>query len=494
MTTFTIEQILTVAGILLLMGILASKASGRLGLPALVLFLLIGILAGSEGIGGIEFDNSWLAQSLGVVALAFILFSGGLDTEWRSVRLVLWQGIGLSTLAVLLTALSMGLFAAWVLGLSLLEGFLLGAIVSSTDAAAVFAAMRSRSIGLQERIKRILELESGSNDPMAIFLTIGLITLLLHPGASVLSLVPMFAQQMLLGALLGYGLGRLMVGAINRINLGYDGLYPVLTLSTVLLVYGLSSLVGGNGFLTVYVVGLVMSNHHFIHKRSIARFHDGLAWLMQIIMFITLGLLVFPSQLLPVIWTGLALALFLIFIARPLGVFATLLPTKMKRREIAVISWVGLRGAVPIILATYPLVAGVAHANTIFNVVFFIVLTSVLLQGPFIPHVAKWLGVDAPFVEPPRYPLEFEQTADLDSDLVEVHIPEGSPAVGKRIVDLDLPDEALVVLISRSGTFIVPRGATVVKEGDRMLMLADISALQRVRDIVGDSAALAPPV
>ncbi len=480
----SIEFILTGAGILLLLSIIASKASGRLGVPSLVLFLVIGVLAGSEGLGGIDFANPWLAQSLGVVALAFILFSGGLDTDWKSVRPVLWHGLGLSTLAVLVTAASVGLFAMLLLNFSFLEGLLLGAIVSSTDAAAVFAVMRSRSIGLQTRIKRILEFESGSNDPMAIFLTLGFITLIMNPGISALSLVPMFFQQMLLGGLVGYGLGRLMVWGINRINLGYDGLYLVFTLSVVMLVYGLTSLIGGNGFLAVYIVGLVMGNHHFIHKKSIARFHDGIAWLMQIVMFITLGLLVFPSQLVPVVWVGLLLSLFLIFVARPLGVFATLGLARMRPQEMAVISWVGLRGAVPIILATFPLIAGVAQAEVIFNLVFFIVLTSVLLQGPSIPLVAKWFKVDAPLVASPRYPLEFEAAANLDSELVEVEIPEDSPVAGRQIVKLGLPDEALVVLISRDNTFVVPRGATVLKGKDRILVLADESSLKQVRAIV----------
>lgn len=480
----SIEFILTGAGILLLLSIIASKASGRLGVPSLVLFLVIGVLAGSEGLGGIDFANPWLAQSLGVVALAFILFSGGLDTDWKSVRPVLWHGLGLSTLAVLVTAASVGLFAMLLLNFSFLEGLLLGAIVSSTDAAAVFAVMRSRSIGLQTRIKRILEFESGSNDPMAIFLTLGFITLIMNPGISALSLVPMFFQQMLLGGLVGYGLGRLMVWGINRINLGYDGLYLVFTLSVVMLAYGLTSLIGGNGFLAVYIVGLVMGNHHFIHKKSIARFHDGIAWLMQIVMFITLGLLVFPSQLVPVVWVGLLLSLFLIFVARPLGVFATLGLARMRPQEMAVISWVGLRGAVPIILATFPLIAGVAQAEVIFNLVFFIVLTSVLLQGPSIPLVAKWFKVDAPLVASPRYPLEFEAAANLDSELVEVEIPEDSPVAGRQIVKLGLPDEALVVLISRDNTFVVPRGATVLKGKDRILVLADESSLKQVRAIV----------
>ena len=479
-----IEQILLAIGTLLLVAVFASKASGRLGLPALLLFLIIGILAGSEGIGGIAFDDAGIAQTLGIVALAFILFAGGLDTSWSSVRPVLGRGLALSTVAVLITAVTVGLTAAWLLDMPILSGLLLGSIVSSTDAAAVFSVMRSRGTSLQERTKRVLELESGSNDPMAIFLTTSCIALILNPGTTPLSMVPAFFVQMLVGTAIGLGVGWIMVWLINRIDLGYDGLYLVLTLSVVVVAYPLANLLGGNGFLAVYLAGLMMGNRPFIHKRSIVRFHDGLGWLMQITMFVTLGLLVFPSQLVQVIVPGLVLSLVLIFVARPLGVVVTMLPFRVPPREIGIVSWVGLRGAVPIVLATYPLVANVPNAVLIFNVVFFIVLTSVLLQGPAIPIVARSLGLDEPADPKPRYPIELEQTADLDSDLVEVPVPPGSPVVGRKIVDLALPDEALVILISRDGRFIVPRGGTALRERDRLLTLADDASLHAMRRVV----------
>lgn len=479
-----LEHLLVGAGLLILLSIVASKVSGRAGLPALVLFLFVGMLAGSEGIGGIEFDDHVLAQSLGIVALAYILFSGGLDTEWRAVRPILGPGVALATLAVALTATTLGAAAVLVLGLPWLHGLLLGAIVSSTDAAAVFSVMRSRGVGLQNRLRRVLELESGSNDPMAIFLTIGLITLIVEPGATVAGLLPLFAQQMLFGAALGAGLGWLAVPAINRLNLAYDGLYPVFTLALVAVVYGIATIVGGNGFLAVYLTGLVMGNRHFIHKRSIMRFHDGLAWLMQITMFLTLGLLVFPSNLVAIAPAGFALALVLIFVARPASVFLTLARSRLTRAEAALVSWVGLRGAVPIILATYPLVSGVPNADVLFDVVFFIVVLSVLLQAPTIPWVARLLGVDEAHQPKPRYPLEFEQTANLDSDLVELVVPRGSPIADKKILELPLPDHVLVVLLSRDGQFLVPRGATPILEGDRLLLLADEPGLAEVKRLL----------
>jgi len=320
-----LEYILAGGGLLLLLSVLASKASTRFGVPALLLFLLIGMLAGSDGPGGIPFDNAYLAQSLGVVALAFILFSGGLDTHWPSVRPALWSALALSTLGVCVSAILIGGFAVVVFGFTLLEGVLLGAIVSSTDAAAVFSVLRTRGVRLHGQIEPLLELESGSNDPMAVFLTLGLVRVLTEPSASLLDLVPTFVLQMGIGAAFGYGLGRLAPVAINRVRLHVEGLYPVLSVALVLLVYGATASLGGNGFLAVYIAALVLGNHDFVHKRSILRFHDGLAWLMQIAMFLSLGLLVFPSRLVPVISAALLAALFLIFVARPVSVFVSLM-------------------------------------------------------------------------------------------------------------------------------------------------------------------------
>jgi len=478
------EYVLLGASVLLLLSILASKASGRLGVPALLLFLGIGMLAGSDGPGGIYFDDARLSQSLGVVALALILFAGGLDTDWNSIRPVFREGLALSTLGVLFTALLVGGFVTWVLHFSLLEGLLLGAIVSSTDAAAVFAVLRSRNVSLRGSLEPLLELESGSNDPMAVFLTIGFIRLLATPTASATSLIPLFVLQMALGAALGYGIGKMTVHFVNRLRLEYEGLYPVLTLSLVIFIYGAATSLGGNGFLAVYLAGLVMGNSDFIHKRSLIRFHDGLAWLMQITMFLTLGLLVFPSRLIPIAGSGLLIAAFLMLIARPIGVFVSLAFTKRSLREKVMVSWVGLRGAAPIILATFPYLAGISKADTVFHLVFFIVLTSVLIQGTSIPLVARWLGVDAPATDRRQHPLEFVPAGSSRHDLVEIKIPPGSAAAGKQIVELGLPIGALAVLINRSGDYIVPSGGTVLAEGDTVLVLADKESLARARSVL----------
>lgn len=486
---FHIEYILVGASVLILISVFASKASGRLGIPSLLLFILIGMLAGSDGPGGIEFADYRLAQSLGVIALSFILFSGGLDTDWRSVRPVLAKGLALSTLGVLITAVLVGSFTGLILDLSFIQGMLLGAIVSSTDAAAVFAVLRSKNVSLRGNLKPLLELESGSNDPMAVFLTIGMIGLLSDPAASMLDLIPMFVQQMAVGALLGYGMGKGITLLVNRLRLEYEGLYPVLILSLVLFTYGATASLGGNGFLAVYVAGLMMGNSDFIHKKSLMRFQDGIAWLMQITMFLTLGLLVFPTQLVPVIGIGLFISAFLIFFARPLAVFLTLSFLKTDMKEKLLVAWGGLRGTVPIVLATFPLLAGIPQADTLFNLVFFIVLTSALLQGSSIPWVARRLGVDAPLPEPSPYPITYGPNERVKGKLMEMKIPSHSPVVGKQIVDVGFPREALIVLIRRKDEFLVSTGATVLEPEDTLLILGNQEALTKARFFIeGDSS------
>jgi cell volume regulation protein A len=487
------EYLLLGVAVLLLLSVFGSKAAGRIGVPALLLFLILGMLAGSDGPGGIEFDDAWMAQSLGVVALTFILFAGGLDTHWLSARPVLWPALALSTLGVVLTAALVGWFATAVLGFSWLEGLLLGAIISSTDAAAVFGVLSSRSMALKGRLRPLLELESGSNDPMAIFLTMGLTRLLVDPSASLVDLVPMFFLQMALGATLGYGMGRGMVALVNVVRLEYEGLYSVLTVALVLLTYGVAAVLGGNGFLAVYMAGLVMGNRIFIHKKSLRHFHNGLAWLMQITMFFTLGLLVFPSRLVPVAAVSLVVAAFLMFVARPIGVFVCLLPSAFHFREQLMVAWVGLRGAVPIILATFPLLAGVPQAETMFNVVFFTVLTSVLLQGTSLPLVARWLRVDAPLTAAERYPLDFEPVVGMDGDLVEIALPPNAAAVGKRILEVGLPQGALIVLLNRHGEFLIPSGGTLLEADDKLLIFMDKAETAAVRALLEAEEPSPPP-
>ncbi|HVT42947.1 MAG TPA: potassium/proton antiporter [Thermoanaerobaculia bacterium] len=475
-----LELILLGAALLLLLSIFASKASGRLGVPALLIFLAIGMLTGSEGPGGIHFDDFVLAQWIGVVALAYILFAGGLDTDWEEVRPLFPQALALATAGVAGTAILVGWFTHAVLGFSMLEGFLLGAIVSSTDAAAVFAVLRSRGVQLGRRVKSVLELESGSNDPMAVFLTLSAILLISRPEATMGSIVADFFQQMTIGAVSGFTIGWLGVVLINRVRLEYEGLYPVLTLSLVLLIYGLTAVIGGNGFLAVYLAGVIMGRKPFIHKRSLIRFHDGVAWLMQITMFLALGLLVFPSRLVTVAWIGLLIAMFLMLFGRPMAVMLTLAPFRMPLREKVFISWVGLRGAVPIILATFPLIAGVPRAGVIFDIVFFIVLTSVLFQGTTIPFVAKILGITT---DEDQMPGELARRGE--SDLITVAVSENSPAARRRVVELGLPKDTLILLVNRDRGFLVPVGSTRIEPGDRLMVFTSKRSVDRVRAMIG---------
>lgn len=468
------ENILLLGSVLLFISILASKTSFKFGIPTLILFLIVGMLAGSDGPGGIFFDDPHIAQFLGVVALTFILFSGGLDTKWESIRPVLKDGIALATLGVLITAVAVGLFTSLLLNIPIAEGMLLGAIVSSTDAAAVFSILRTRSVGLKGNLRPLLEFESGSNDPMAYFLTVSFIFLLQTPGASLWSLVPKFFIGMALGGTMGYISGRGMVWILNNIKLSVDGLYPVLSLAMMFFTFAFTDAINGNGFLAIYVSAIILGNSNFIHKKSLMKFYDGQAWLMQIVMFITLGLLVFPTRLAPIIGTGVLIALFLILIARPLAVFISLARAQdLNFRKKLFISWVGLRGAAPIVFATYPLLAGIHYADTIFNLVFFISASSVLLQGTTLPFVANWLHVSVPEKVKRRFPLDIELRNDPTSELVELDITKNSPAIGKQVFQLKMPPTALIVLIHRDGKYLTASGETTVRDGDHLLILAD---------------------
>ncbi|HNR14728.1 MAG TPA: potassium/proton antiporter, partial [Thermodesulfobacteriota bacterium] len=467
------EIILFAIAILIFISVISSKLSDRFAIPVLLLFLGIGILAGSEGIGGIYFDNAELAKSLGIVALIFIIFSGGIDTDWDDTRSVLWPGITLATVGVLLTAIITGLCAAYILKFSFLEGMLLGSIISSTDAAAVFSTLRSKRIGLKKPLKPLLEFESGSNDPMAVFLTAGFISVLTVKGMSISALIPRFFLDMGVGAVTGYAMARIIVLLINRLKLEYQGLYPVIMVSFVLLTYAIAVFLKGNGILAVYLAGLMLGRAEFPNKKMIMRFHDGLAWLMQIAMFVTFGLLVFPSHIVPFIGAGLLLALFLMFVARPVSVVLCLLLFNMSFREKAMVAWVGLRGSVPIILATFPFTAGMAQADTIFNVVFFVVIASVFIQGTSIPILSKALKLDIPLANRISYPIEFEKTESIDAELTDVIVPYESVVVGKMIRDLNISEKCLIVLISRDGRFVIPSGSTVIEGGDILLVLAN---------------------
>lgn len=490
--TLSSENILLLGSVLLFISIIASKTSFRFGIPTLILFLIVGMLAGSDGPGGIYFDDPGITQFLGMVALTFILFSGGLDTKWESIRPIMKSGVVLSTLGVFITAVSVGIFSSYLLDFSIAEGMLLGAIVSSTDAAAVFSILRSKSVGLKGSLRPLLEFESGSNDPMAYFLTISLIYIVQRPEASIGELIPKFFISMVLGGICGYGFGHLMTWIVNRIRLEVEGLYPVLVLSLVFFAFSFTNLIGGNAFLAVYIAAIILGNSNFIHKKSLMKFYDGQAWLMQIVMFLALGLMVYPSSIVPIIPEGIIISLFLIFVARPISVFISLaFATDLNIRKKLFISWVGLRGAAPIVFATYPLLAGVHYADLIFNLVFFISVSSVLLQGTTLSVMAKWLHVSVPEKVRRRFPLDIEVKEGFRSELIELDIDAHSPSVGKAVVELNLPKTALIVMIHRDGKYLTANGDTVIEPGDHLLVLADSkSTIEKVHQCFGVNPAL----
>ena len=486
---FLVDTLILVTGSLLLLGIASSLLSTRLGMPVLVLFLLVGMIAGSEGIGGLEFENYELAHGIGTVALVMILFDGGLGTTLPAIRLAWKPAILLSTLGVVVTAGITGLAAAWILGISVLEGLLLGSIVGSTDASAVFAVLRSGGVGLPKRIATVLEVESASNDPMAIFLTIGCVELLLGNVAMGPGLLGLFAAQMVIGAGLGWLGGYAAVMIVNRLELGASGMYPVLVSACCLLTFGTAVQLGGSGFLAVYVAGVVVGNRRMIFQRSIRRFHDAIAWLAQIIMFVALGLLCFPSRLLDVSGRALLITVVLMLVARPVAVLASTLGFRFSWRELTFLSWVGLKGAVPITLATFPLMFATPdislQASLLFDVVFFIVVLSAVIQGTTLTPVARWLGLERPRDPEPPVTLEISSLRQVEGEVVDYSIGEGSRAAGRQVKDLALPGGVVIALIARGDQIIPPQGITRIRAGDHVILVLRPGTQPLVEQVFG---------
>lgn len=466
-----IDGLLLTAALLMLAGIAMSKLSARIGVPVLVLFVGLGMLAGSEGPGQIVFENYALANGIGTLALVFILFDGGLRTSRDAFQLAIKPSLSLATAGVAITTVLTGVAASWLLGFSWLEGALLGAVVGSTDAAAVFAVLRSKGLHLPRKLSATLEVESGSNDPMAVFLTVCLAEIVVGTREPGVGLVGFFAMQAIVGAVAGIGIGFGTTALVNRIHLSAAGLYPVLTGTAAVLAYAAAAALGGSGFLAVYLAGIVLGNRRTVFQRGIFVFHDGLAWLAQIAMFVVLGLLCFPSRLVAVAAPGLLLAAVLVFVARPVAVAACLIPFRYRWREVLFVSWVGLRGAVPIVLATFPLLAGYERGTLLFDVVFFVVLLSASVQGWTVPLVARWLGLEEP--APPESPitLEIASLREIPSDIVDYAVAPDSNAAGKPIRDLGLPDDVVVAMVVRGERVIPARGSTAIAGGDHVFLV-----------------------
>lgn len=469
---FVIDQVLLVASVLIILAVVSSKLSAQVGLPVLVVFLGLGMLAGSEGPGGIPFEDYRLAHAIGTVALAFILFDGGLNTPRASLRLAWKPAALLATLGVVVTSAVTGLIASHVLGLPLLEGLLLGGIVGSTDAAAVFGLLRSAGVRLRPRLAATLEVESGANDPMAVFLTVGLIQVLSSEVELGPRLLLLFALQMGVGLAVGLLVGRLAVVLLNRIELRTAGLYPVLTASCGALAFGLAAVLHGSGFLAIYVAGIVLGNKRFVFQHGTLVFHDGIAWAGQIAMFVVLGLLSFPSELWHVSGASLLVAAGLTFLGRPLAVLLLLAPFRFSWRELLLISWVGLKGAVPVVLAIYPLLAGLDAGHTIFNVVFFVVLLSAVIQGGSLPWVARWLKLNEPPVADAPLSIEISSVREVETEVVDYLVRDDCLAVGRALRELAFPVGAVVAMITRERVVLSPRGSTCLEAGDHAFVVA----------------------
>ncbi len=475
----TSGNILLIGSILLFVSIAVSKTSARFGVPTLLLFLIVGMLFGSDGLG-IQFNDMKDAQFVGMIALCIILFSGGMDTKFHEIKPVLAPGLVLSTVGVLLTAVFTGIFIWWLSGMqwsniyfTFLPSLLLASTMSSTDSASVFAILRSQKMNLKHNLRPMLELESGSNDPMAYMLTIVLIQLITAESNGAGAIVISFLQQFIFGGLIGYGTGKLAVYIINKLNLDNKSLYPIFMLAVVFFTFSVCDLFKGNGYLAVYISGMMIGNSKIANRKEISTFFDGLTWLFQIIMFILLGLLVNPREMLDVACVAMLIAGFMILIGRPLSVALCLLPfRKITARSKLYISWVGLRGAVPIIFATYPVVANVEGADQIFNIVFFITLLSLILQGTTLPFFARKLGLSAP-MEKTGNDFGVELPDEIDTDLTDITVTPAMIADGDTLKDMSLPQGTLVMIVKRGTEFLVPNGSLHLQVGDKLLLISE---------------------
>jgi cell volume regulation protein A len=462
-------ELILIAGGLLAAGIVGALLADRVRIPGLLLFLGLGMLAGSEGIGGIEFADVRLARTLGTIALILILFEGGLTAGWPEIRPVLGTAASLATVGTIVTACAAGIAAHWIFGISVLEGMLVGAAIAATDSAAIFAVLRRST--LEKRLARSLEGESGMNDPVALLLVIGFIEWIQDPGFGLADMVGLLALKLAIGIVIGLAVGRAATAALDHVRLPTDGIYPVATLAIAGLAFGIAEVAHGSGFLAVYLTALALGTARIPARRTIVAFHEGVGWVAQIGLFILLGLLVFPSTLDDVALESLALSAVLIVVARPLAAFVATVFAPLNLRERAMLGWAGLRGATPIWLATFPVVAGVGAGQELFSIVFFVVVTSTLVQGATFEPLAARLGLTTDEPALPRRLLESGRIRRLGGDVLTFRLRPGAAAAGHLVRELGLPREALVNVIVRDGAAIPPRGSTELREGDELHVL-----------------------
>ncbi|WP_226087217.1 potassium/proton antiporter [Mesobacillus sp. S13] len=482
------DSFILLLAFLFIVGVLTTRFSTRLGVPSLIFFIMVGMVMGSDVLGIIYFDNAGLAQMIGVIALVIILFEGGLQTDLKDVKPVIIPSLSLATVGVLITSGIVAVAAKMILGLDWLEAILFGAIVGSTDAAAVFAVLKGHNIS--PKLGSTLEAESGSNDPMAVFLTVAMIELITIPDASILKLIGDFFLQMGLGLILGVIFGKVAVKSLNSINLDSSGLYPVFATAFALLTYGVTTFLNGSGLLAVYIAAITIGNAEIAYRHSIFRFTEGFAWMMQILMFVILGLLVFPSELfnLAILIQGILISVILMMVARPAAVFISTIKMDYSQKERIFLSWAGLKGAVPIILATFPLLAGIEGSHQIFNVVFFVVLTSALIQGATIPMLANKLGLNGPKKTIPMQSLELISLGKADAEMIEYEMESDSAIVGKTLMDIHFPEGTLVNAIIRHGKLIAPTGNTVIMAGDFLYILSGRKNKPKLKKLLKEKA------
>ncbi|WP_308215170.1 potassium/proton antiporter [Sinobaca sp. H24] len=465
------DYILLLVGLLLACGVLVSKFSSRLGVPSLILFIGIGMLMGSGGLDILSLGNVEYVQTIGILALVIILFEGGIQTKWSVIRPVAGTALSLATLTVLLTSLLLAGFAYLLLDLTIIEAFLLGALVGSTDAAAVFATLKGKNI--KPNLSASMEGEAGANDPMAVFLTLAAIELLMSPDPSYTLMAGSFLWQMIGGVAIGLVLGKIGSYAVNKINMDAGGLYPIFAISFAFIIYSSAQFAMASGFLAVYVAALVIGNSELTYRHSITTFHEGFAWMAQIVMFIVLGALATPEDIFSwgVIWTGVLLSFFIMFIARPAAVFLSTLGSGFSLNDRLFLSWAGLRGAVPIILATFPIVAGVDNDSIIFNTVFFIVLTSALIQGSTIAPLSNKLNVTAPDTRDEHSSWELVNIGKTDAKLIEYRASRNSAIIGQNVNGLNIPEESAVNALVRDGELLNTDSNMEIQAGDTLFIL-----------------------
>lgn len=459
-------ELMIISGLVLLICITSSKMLYKFGVPMLLIFIVLGMLFGSDGIVGIYFDNYDLTSTLCSIALVFIMFYGGFGTNWKMAKPVAKQSILMSTFGVIITSLLTGVFCYFILNTSLLEGLLIGSIVGSTDAASVFTILRSQKLNLKSEIASLLEVESGSNDPIAYMMTLSIV-MIMSSGLS-WSIVPMILKQIIFGILLGAVLAKATVFIIRRANFELEGFYSIFIIAIAILAYALSEFIGGNGYLSVYIAGIILGNSKIPHKKSLVAFFDGISWIMQIMLFFMLGLLSFPSRLPQVIGVSILISIFMIFIARPIATHVILRGFKTPIKEQILISWVGLRGAASIVFAIFAITSGVPIENDIFHIIFFIALISVSVQGTLLPKVAQKLDlVDNDTTVLKTFNDYQEEKSTM---LLEYNVSKSSKWMNKTIMDAEIPDDILIVMIKRNDQVIVPKGSTEILEKDILVL------------------------